>query len=161
MKEVIFKLIKDYKMELKHRIRTLSRYTTLVEQNLWRELQKRNLNGYNFTRQASVGSYFVDFLSAQLKLVIQLDNNLPDTAENEIRQTNQNFKNQLLESRGYLIIRFWHHELSGDLSGVVDSLVPMLARRGLELNLPSPYETGQTVLPSPSGQTPQTHSLKD
>lgn len=60
---------KFYKPIRKH----LRNYSTAAEATLWKILQKRQVGGYKFRRQHSIGKYIVDFFSYELMLAIELD----------------------------------------------------------------------------------------
>jgi len=54
------------------RAQTLRREATPAERKLWPLLARSQL-GAKFSRQMPVGPYFADFLSRELKLVVELD----------------------------------------------------------------------------------------
>ncbi|SEU05827.1 Very-short-patch-repair endonuclease [Draconibacterium orientale] len=60
---------KFYKPIPKH----LRNNSTAAEATLWQMLKKRQLNGYKFRRQHSIGNYIVDFFCYELILAIELD----------------------------------------------------------------------------------------
>jgi very-short-patch-repair endonuclease len=55
---------KFYKPIRKH----LRNNSTAAEATLWQMLKKRQLNGYKFRRQHSIGNYIVDFFCYELIL---------------------------------------------------------------------------------------------
>lgn len=122
-------------MELKskQRIRALLDNTNEAEQALWLALQKCHLRDYHFRRQAVIEPYLVDFLCVELKLVIQLKCRSTDVISPIDQQ-----KQQFLQSHGYRTLCFWQHEVLSNLLGVVNSLIPTLTRRGLELDVLAP-----------------------
>ncbi|MFT4928525.1 MAG: very-short-patch-repair endonuclease [Phenylobacterium sp.] len=122
-------------MQIKHRIRSLCRNASDAERDLWQVLQKRNLSGYKFQRKVPIKDWLVDFLCAELKLVIQLDDGEGTALTQEDPQ-----KRQFLTNNGYRIVYFLHNEVLNNPTGVANCLLPTLARRGLELSVPSPYE---------------------
>ena len=60
---------KFYKPLRKH----LRNYSTAAEATLWKMLKKRQVGGYKFRRQHSIGKYIVDFFCYELMLAIELD----------------------------------------------------------------------------------------
>ena len=58
---------------VKHFARALRRHQTDAEKVLWSRLRNRQLEGCKFRRQQVVGTYIVDFLCLEPKLVIELD----------------------------------------------------------------------------------------
>ncbi len=55
-----------------YRARYLRMHTTYVERLMWIQLRNRRFHEYKFRRQVSIGNYIADFLSAKLKLIIEL-----------------------------------------------------------------------------------------
>ena len=51
----------------------LRKHSTDTEGHLWRYLRDRQIEGFKFRRQQAVGSYVVDFVNLEKKLVIELD----------------------------------------------------------------------------------------
>ncbi|MBF0542227.1 MAG: endonuclease domain-containing protein [Nitrospirae bacterium] len=62
-----------YNSLLKEKARKLRRSGNLSEVLLWKRLNKKQLLGYDFTRQQIIGDYIVDFYCKKLKLVIKVD----------------------------------------------------------------------------------------
>nr|WP_320020538.1 endonuclease domain-containing protein [uncultured Draconibacterium sp.] len=60
---------KFYKPLRKH----LRNHSTAAEATLWKMLKKRQVGGYKFRRQHSIGKYIVDFFCYELMLAIELD----------------------------------------------------------------------------------------
>ena len=46
---------------------------TDAEQTLWRHIRGRQLESYKFRRQAPIGSYIVDFVCFEARLVLEVD----------------------------------------------------------------------------------------
>ncbi|MGD0339105.1 MAG: endonuclease domain-containing protein [Bacteroidota bacterium] len=57
----------------KEKRRFLRRHATASERIMWQVLRGKQLLGYKFRRQYSIGAFVVDFYSSKLKLVIELD----------------------------------------------------------------------------------------
>lgn len=71
---------------------------TDAEQRLWYHLRNKRLNGIKFRRQQSIGSYIVDFVSMEHKLVVELDG-----GQHMEQQTAHDAKRtQFLNTEGYL-----------------------------------------------------------
>ncbi|AQR75767.1 DNA methylase [Sphingomonas sp. LM7] len=92
--------------------RRLRREATDVERKFWSAVRNRRLNGCKFRFQASIGPYVVDFLCAEKRLIVELDGgqHTPDIDRR---------RSAFLESRGYVIKRFWNNELIENLNGVL------------------------------------------
>jgi very-short-patch-repair endonuclease len=72
----------------------LRRNMTDVEQAMWQALRNRQLGGFKFRRQATVGRYVVDFLCAERKLIVEFDGGQHDELVDASRT-------QFLEASGY------------------------------------------------------------
>ena len=97
------------------RARRLRRTQTDAEALLWRHLRNRQFAGLKFRRQAPVGSYVVDFLCEDEKLIVELDGG-QHSAEADRERTEQ------LERESYRVIRFWNNEVLGNVEGVLEQL---------------------------------------
>jgi very-short-patch-repair endonuclease len=118
-------------MESKDAVRfatSLRRKQTDVERLLWQYLRNRQCGGYKFRRQVPMGSYVVDFVCIEAKLVVELDD-----GRHADSVTRDGDRTIYLESLGYEVIRFWNHEVIEHISGVYDSLTLTLSRREREL----------------------------
>ena len=58
---------------LESRRRDLRVKQTEAEKILWQKLRNRQINGFKFFRQCSIGKYIADFYCSELRLVIELD----------------------------------------------------------------------------------------
>ena len=94
------------------RARILRKKSTEAENYLWYFLRKRNFNGFKFRRQYVIGHYIVDFICIRKKLIIELDGGQHSQAicYDERRTT-------FLESKGYIVLRFWNNEIILKLMG--------------------------------------------
>src|SRR5687768_13771758 len=67
---------------LKERARDLRKTSTACERKIWYWLRHRYVDGYKFRRQHPTDDdYILDFYCAELKLCIELDGPVHDTAE--------------------------------------------------------------------------------
>src|SRR5437762_3088360 len=55
------------------RARYLRETATDAERLLWRELRNKQLRGFRFRRQVSIGPYFADFACLEAKLIVEVD----------------------------------------------------------------------------------------
>ena len=53
--------------------RHLRKNMTDAERHLWQHLRHKQLHGIKFRRQQSIGTYIVDFVSMEHRLVLELD----------------------------------------------------------------------------------------
>ncbi|MCJ8269550.1 MAG: DUF559 domain-containing protein [Psychrosphaera sp.] len=88
-----------------------------AETLLLREISKRQLHGYKFRRQTCAHSAAIEFVCAELKLVVELYSE----SDNETVQ-HISTRTQRLEGKGFQLARFRHSEVLTNLAGVIDSL---------------------------------------
>ena len=62
-----------YNTKLKTLSRQLRKNMTVAERLLWSKIRAKQLKGYQFYRQRTIGNYIVDFYCPKAKLVIELD----------------------------------------------------------------------------------------
>ena len=108
------------------RAKSLRKNQTDAESLIWKNIRNKQL-GYKFRRQVPVGIYTVDFLSLELKLVIEIDGGQhAESKKDEIRT-------EFLNNLGYKIIRFWNNEVLQNIEGVLSTLTLTLSQREREL----------------------------
>ena len=95
---------------------------TDVERKLWYAVCDRRLSGYKFRRQATIGPYIVDFLCAEVRLIIELDGG-QHAEDVDARRT------AFLESQGYRVLRFWNGEILESFDGVLAIILAALEAR--------------------------------
>jgi len=103
------------------RERTLRREQTESERALWERLRDRRLAGFKFRRQHRIGPYFVDFVCAEVRLVIEVDGSqhLDQIEYDTVRS-------QFLQAQGYRVVRFWNDEVLVRMDDVLDEIVRAL-----------------------------------
>ena len=97
----------------------LRRDMTDVEQALWQALRNRQLGGFKFRRQATVGRYVADFLCAERKLIVELDGGQHSIDADTSRTAT-------LEAVGYRVIRFWNSDVIQSPDGVLETILDAL-----------------------------------
>ena len=116
------------------RARTLRRRSSDAECVLWRHLRSHRLMGYKFRRQAVIEPYIVDFVCLEARLIIEADGGQHSSqVAYDVKRTAR------LEAMGYRVMRFWNHEILGELQCVLDQIHAAL------VEAPSPQ-------PSPGGR---------
>src|SRR5580658_8296254 len=81
------------------RAKSLRRNLTDAEKRLW-YLRAHRFNGIGFRRQALIGRFIVDFVSHELRLVIELDGGQHSESKRDIG------RDRWLKSKGYRVICF-------------------------------------------------------
>lgn len=106
--------------EVKPRTRGLARgqrrSPTLAEEALWRDLRARRLDGLKFRRQTPIGSYVVDFVCFEARLIVELDGPPHDDLA---AQEHDARRDAWLRSQGFRILRFSNDIILGGAGEVV------------------------------------------
>jgi len=106
---------------VKNLARNLRRKQTEAERLLWFHIRNRRLDGHRLRRQEIIGSYIVDFVCLEQKLILELDGGQHvDTTEEDAVRTQQ------LEAYGYRVIRFWNNEVLTRTDDVLSSILDEL-----------------------------------
>ncbi|MDZ7736172.1 MAG: endonuclease domain-containing protein [Gammaproteobacteria bacterium] len=99
------------------RARNLRKNSTDAERLLWRHLRDRQLQGYKFRRQQTIGPYIVDFICLEQRLIVEVDGGQhQQQGEYDDRRT------RWLEDEGYRIIRFWNHDVLSNIDSVLTQI---------------------------------------
>ena len=142
----------------KHRTRTaaarnfarrLRNQSTDAEKRLWRLLRDRRFAAFKFRRQYPCGSYFLDFYCTLAKLAVELDgggHGFPDHRARDER------RNQFLAEQGIKVLRFWNHQLRGELESVRFEIWHALVDRTGQIEKIAGYL--RRVAPSPQPSPP-------
>ena len=97
------------------RARQLRRNQTDAERLLWSKLRNRQLEGRKARRQYVIGPYIVDFVFLEDRLIVELDGGQhAEQVEGDAQRT------AWLEMKGFRVLRFWNHEVLGNLEGVLE-----------------------------------------
>jgi very-short-patch-repair endonuclease len=92
---------------------------TEAERKLWQKLKAKKINGVKFRRNEPIGSYIVDFVNYENKLVIEVDGNPHKEKEVKI---NDAYRTQWLSSQGFRVIRFWDREVMKNTKTVLEKI---------------------------------------
>jgi very-short-patch-repair endonuclease len=115
---------------------------TPAEAILWRKLRGRQFDGIKFRRQQPVGPYIVDFLCAQLNLIIELDGDTHLGRETEDRD-----RQAEIERMGLRVLRYTNPNIYDDLEMVLNDIwthVNSLRQvTGFHPSPPSPLPQGE------------------
>jgi very-short-patch-repair endonuclease len=94
---------------------------TEAEQKLWSRLRKRQLYGFQFRRQFSIGPFFVDFVCLEAMLVIEVDG-----SQHADEEDHDERRSAFLRINGYRVLRFWNFDVLNDLDSVVERIAEVL-----------------------------------
>lgn len=100
--------------------KNLRNQATKAEKILWRCLQGKQLEGYKFRRQYSVGPYIVDFYCPRFKLAIEVDG--PSHFQDEAIRYDQK-RQRYIESFGLKFLRFTNVDIYENIEGVLEEIL--------------------------------------
>jgi very-short-patch-repair endonuclease len=98
--------------------RMLRKNMTNAERKLWSKLRSKQL-GVKFRRQVPFGKYIADFMSLEVRLVVELDG-YQHYMEEGIEKDKK--RNEYFAAEGFKVLRFNNTEISENIDGVVESI---------------------------------------
>ena len=101
----------------KTKARELRKNPTEVERKLWKYLRLRQLGGYKFRSQQPLGSYIVDFVYLEKKLIVELDG-----GQHSIQINYDAKRTEWLETHGFRVLRFWNNDVLEEIE-IVKELI--------------------------------------
>jgi len=87
------------------------------------------MEGVKFRRQEPMGNYIADFVSHEMKIVIELDG-----GQHTEKNKKDKERDDWLKSQGYEVLRFWDNEVFKNRDGVLG----IIRRKLLAPHLTSP-----------------------
>jgi very-short-patch-repair endonuclease len=130
-----------YNKRLKQLARNLRNNSTKAEIKMWVELlSKRQMRGYQFLRQRSIGNFIADFFCKELKLVIEVDgitHHWEETIDKDIQKEN------FLQRTGCHILRFDDKEVMNRLGVVYDVISDWIKEEEQKGSSPQPPSKGE------------------
>jgi very-short-patch-repair endonuclease len=102
---------------LDDRVRHLRQNMTEAEQFVWKRLRSRRFAGYKFRRQMPIGSYIVDFVCLDKRLVVELDG-----GQHAEQRQYDGRRTAWLTSQGFRVRRYWNHEVFEDWDAIEEDL---------------------------------------
>lgn len=113
--------MKGYSTTGRNRARLLRKSFTDAELRLWQLLRSRNLRKFKFRRQHPIGSYIVDFVCLEKRLVIEVDGSQHmQQAQYDSKRTEQ------LEAAGYQVLRFGDNDVLARTDNVMQAIYDTL-----------------------------------
>ena len=113
--------------------RRLRREQTDAERALWTRLRNRQLQGVRFRRQQPIGTYVVDFVSLEKRIIIDIDGGQHDK---EVTRRSDEARTRWLRERQYEVLRFWNDEVLNNLEGALEAIAVAVGEESL--SSPSP-----------------------
>jgi very-short-patch-repair endonuclease len=111
--------------------RRLRREATDAERRLWSRLRNRQLGGFKFRRQETIGRCIVDFACAECRLVVEADGG---QHRNEVDAD----RTAYLSSLGWKVVRFWNNDILQNTDGVLEVILSACEQRGKGRPSPNP-----------------------
>ncbi len=105
---------------LKRYARELRTNSTDAEKRLWYYL-RANRMGFKFKRQVPIGSFIVDFVCIEKRLIIELDG-----GQHQKAQAYDNKRTAELKRRGFQVLRFWNTEVLLETNNVLEVILHSL-----------------------------------
>ena len=105
--------------------KALRNNATRAERVLWKCLQKRQLGGYKFRRQHSVGNYILDFYCPEKRLAIELDGAHHYTDEGK---EYDEVRTEYLAQHAIKVLRFENKKVFENQSQLLDFVLEELTR---------------------------------
>ena len=122
------------------RARQLRKNATRHERILWRHLRNRQFQGWKFRRQHPVDRYTIDFYCPEARLAIELDGGGHNFMRREVLDQE---RTRFLASENIVVLRFWNHQVSQELDGVLETIWSALAQRRNPHLKSSPFAKGR------------------
>jgi very-short-patch-repair endonuclease len=104
---------------------------------LWSKIRRKQLKGFQFYRQKSIGNYIVDFYCPAAKLIIELDGS-QHYEEKGLRK--DKVRDQYLMGLGLQVKRFPSTEVFSNIDGIISEIYDQLPDREIP---PAPFDKGE------------------
>lgn len=106
-------------MKQTSRARRLRANATDAEALLWSRLRNRQIGSAKFRRQMPIGPYVADFTCLDLRLIVEVDGGQHGGDADAERTA-------FLEAQDFKVIRFWNHDVLGNIDGVLEAIAAHL-----------------------------------
>jgi excinuclease UvrABC helicase subunit UvrB len=129
---------------LKKEISRMRKNPTSAEDVMWQIVRNNNL-GAKFRRQHAIDNFIVDFIALQNQIILEIDGDV------HLSQTEKdNERQQVLESKGYRVLRFTNSEVLKNSDKVIEVIIENINK--LENTAPLSKEEGLGVRLNYPGQ---------
>jgi len=100
--------------------RELREHSTDAERLFWSRVRAHRLLGHKFKRQQPIGSYIMDFVCVEARLVVELDGGQHAASKRD------QIRDAQLTEKGHRVLRFWNNDVLMNIDGVVETVVKNL-----------------------------------
>lgn len=90
-----------------------------AERRLWSRLRLKQLGGFRFRRQHTIGPFIADFVSVEAMLVVELDGAQHGRDDAPARDAR---RDAFIEDKGYLVLRFWNEAVMRRMDDVLNAI---------------------------------------
>jgi len=112
--------------------RELRKSMTDAERKLWHGLRLRQMHGYKFRRQFTLGAYIVDFVCQEARLVIEVDGGQhADEAYGDAQ------RDAWLSTQKFRVLRYWNNQVLNELDAVLEDIARELEEHPTPPSRPS------------------------
>ena len=108
-----------YNKSLKECSKLLRVNMTEAERLLWEKIGGKQLKGYQFYRQKTIGNYIVDFHCPKAKLIIELDGGQHYSSEGKEKDQT---RDKYMKGIGLKVLRFSDKEVFNNTQGVLEEI---------------------------------------
>ena len=112
--------------EIIKRAKELRSRMTIAEVRLWNKLRNRQCGNYKFRRQHPIERFIADFYCHEVRVVIELDGAIHNSAENREYDDNRTAE---FEKWDITVIRFSNEEVYENLDSVVNTIKEFCDKR--------------------------------
>jgi very-short-patch-repair endonuclease len=93
---------------------------TDAERRFWFALRDRRFAGFKFRRQVSLGPFIADFVRFHARVIVEVDGGQHAESLSDER------RDRWFEANGFVVLRYWNHDVLKNLEGVLTSLLTTL-----------------------------------
>ena len=104
-----------------------------AELRLWSCVRNRQLNGFKFRRQQTIGPYIVDFYCSECRLIVELDGD-----SHSEREDYDEKRSAWLNMAGYKVVRYPNTEIFENLVAVLEDILRICETRAVRNSNDSP-----------------------
>lgn len=112
--------------KIKRNAKVLRKNMTDAEKKLWYHLRAKRFENYKFRRQHPIGNYIADFICLKSKMIIELDG-----GQHNDLASYDSIRTTFFESQGFMVLRFWNHEMLHQEADVLTQIFNILSLRSV------------------------------
>ena len=117
--------------------RHLRSNVTSAEEELWKHIRRKQLDGFRFRRQHPVDQFILDFYCHEGRLAIEVDGLIHEQPEQKMYDLE---RGKIIEEFGIKVLRFKNEEVFNSLPGVLNKIKSELATQLQQLK-PSAFKS--------------------